>query len=81
MNRNNPTLRSAREDPFVINDATRHQYYSTMQAEVCDEDMLDAAYNRRQARALVARRDHRRLAMWLVSMSACALAGLIWSFA
>lgn len=80
---NTPThaLRSAHEDMFVINDATRHQYYSTMQAEVCDEDLLDLAYNRRQARAMIARRDHRRLAVWLVAMSVVGVAGLVWALA
>lgn len=79
MNTRTHALPSAREDMFVINDATRHQYYSTMQAEVCDEDMLDLAYNRRLARAMMARRDHRRLAVWLVAMSVVGMAGLVWS--
>lgn len=74
-------LRNAQDDLLVINDATRHQYYSTMQAEVCDEDLLDAAYNRRHARAIMARREHRRLTVWLISMSVCAALGLAWSLA
>ena len=79
MNTHIHTFRSAQQDPLVINDATRHQYYSTMQAEVCDEDMLDVAFNRRQARVLIERRDRQRLAVWLVVLTACALAGLAWA--
>ncbi|MFP8781282.1 hypothetical protein [Hydrogenophaga sp. RWCD_12] len=79
MNPNTHALRSAHEDSFVINEATRHHYYSTMQAEVYDEDMLDAALNRRQARAMVAKRDHRRVGVWLAVLSVCALAGLLWA--
>ncbi|MGM9424941.1 hypothetical protein [Hydrogenophaga sp. MI9] len=79
MNTNTHALRSAPEDNFVINEATRHQYYSTMQAEACDEDMLDAALNRRQARAMMAKRSHRRLHVWLVLLSLGALAGLVWA--
>lgn len=78
---NTPThaFRRAIPDPFVIDEATRHQYYSTMQAEVCDEDMLDVAFNRRQARVLLARRDRQRLVVWLVVLSVCAAAGLVWA--
>jgi hypothetical protein len=76
---NTNTLRSAHEDSFAINETTRHQYYSTMQAEVYDEDMLDAALNRRQARAMLAKRDHRRLTISLVLLAVGALAGLLWA--
>ena len=53
MNLNTYAFHSATDDQLVINEATRHQYYATMQAEVCDEDMLDVAFNRRRARMLV----------------------------
>lgn len=79
MNTHTHAFRSAPQDPFVIDDTTRHQYYSTMQAEVCDEDMLDVAFNRRQARVLIERRDRQRLAVWLVVLSVCAAAGLVWA--
>lgn len=82
MNLNSHALLIAHEDQLVINEATRHQYYSTMQAEACDEDMLDVAYNRRKARALMARRDQRRLTGWLVGLSVgILLMGLLWSLA
>jgi len=61
------------EDDFVINEATRHQYYSTMQAEVYGDDLLDAALNRRQARALLERDAQQRHVAWL----AWALASLL----
>ena len=76
---NTNTLLSPNQDSFAINEATRHQYYSTMQAEVYDEDMLDVALNRRQARAMMAKRSHRRIGVWLAVMSVCALAGLLWA--
>lgn len=76
---NTNSLRSPHEDSFAINEATRHQYYSTMQAEVYDEDMLDVALNRRHARAMMAKRSHRRAGVWLAVMSVCALAGLLWA--
>ena len=79
MNPNISAFHSITDDRLAINDATRHQYYATMQAEVCDEDMLDVAFNRRRARALLARRDQQRLAVWFVLLSACAVVGLIWS--
>lgn len=76
---NTNTLRSANVDSFAINEATRHQYYSTMQAEVYDEDMLDAALNRRQARAMMAKRGLRRLAVGTVLFAVGAFAGgLFW---
>lgn len=81
MNLNLSAFHSVTDERLVINDATRHQYYATMQAEVCDEDTLDAAFNRRRARALLARRDQRRLVVWFVLLSACAAAGLIWALA
>lgn len=76
---NTNTLRSPHEDSFAINEATRHQYYSTMQAEVYDEDMLDVALNRRQARAMLAKHNHRRVGKWLAVLTVCALAGLLWA--
>lgn len=79
MNFNTHALRRVSDDNLAINDATRHQYYSTMQAEVYDEDMLDAALNRRQARAMLAKRGHRRAGVWLAVLSVCALAGLLWA--
>jgi hypothetical protein len=81
VNLNLSALRNDADDRLVINEATRHQYYATMQAEACDEEMLDAVFNRRRARALLARRDHHRLARWFLLMSACAVAGLAWSLA
>lgn len=79
MNTHTHVFRSATTDPLVIDDATRHQYYSTMQAEVCDEDMLDVAFNRRQARVFVERRDRQRLTVWLAVLTGIALAGLAWA--
>lgn len=79
MNTHPHVFRSATPDPLVIDDATRHQYYSTMQAEVCDEDMLDVAFNRRQARVLIERRDRQRLTVWLAVLTGIALAGLAWA--
>ncbi len=76
MNRNHFAFQSVSDDRLAINDATRHQYYSTMQAETCDDDLLLAALNRRKARALMARRDHRRLGVGLAAV--CAVAALAW---
>ena len=70
---------SAANDSQMINETNWHQYYSTMQAEVYDEDMLDVALNRRQARAMLAKRNHRRVGMWLAALTVCALAGLLWA--
>jgi hypothetical protein len=78
MNLNSVAFHSAVDDRLVINDATRHQYYATMQAEVCDEDMLDVAFNRRRARAMQAR-DQRKLAGWFALLSGCAVVGLLWA--
>lgn len=78
MNRNHFAFQSVSDDRLAINDATRHQYYSTMQAETCDDDMVLAALNRRKARALMARRDHRRLGMALVVLAVGAVPALIW---
>lgn len=78
MNPNTFAFESVSDDRLAINDATRHQYYSTMQAETCDDDQLLAALNRRKARALMARRDHRRLAVGLGVLAVCAVAGLAW---
>lgn len=72
------TARAALEDRLAINDATRHQYYSTMQADVYGDDLLDAALNRRQARALLARRDQNRTLVGLAALTLVAAAGLIW---
>ncbi|MCB2018946.1 MAG: hypothetical protein KDF54_15785 [Hydrogenophaga sp.] len=79
MNLNRYAFRSAHDDPLVINDATRHQYYSTMQAEVYNEDLLLDALNKRQARAMLERQDLRRLKVVLAVAVACAAAGLIWA--
>ena len=49
-----------------------------MQAEVCNEDMLDMAFNRRRARAMQAR-DQRKLASLFALLSGCAVAGLLWA--
>lgn len=68
----------APDDQLVINETTRHQYYATMQAEACDEEMLDVAFNRRRARALQAR-DQRKLTAWLLLLSGCAVVGLLWA--
>ncbi len=76
MNFNTHAFRSASDDRLVINDETRHQYYSTMQAEVYDEDMLDAALNRRQARAFQAREQRRNTGWMLAAGAAVALAAL-----
>lgn len=78
MNRNHFAFQSVSDDRLAINDATRHQYYSTMQAETCDDDMLLAALNRRKARALIARRDHRRLGVGLGLAAVCSVAALAW---
>lgn len=78
MNLNRIAFPQAADDRLVINDATRHQYYATMQAEVCDEDMLDVAFNRRRARAMQAR-DQRKLAGWFALLSGCAVVGLLWA--
>lgn len=78
MNRNHFAFQSVSDDPLAINDATRHQYYSTMQADNCDDDLLLAALNRRKARALIARRDHRRLGMALVVLAVGVVPALIW---
>jgi hypothetical protein len=80
VNLNTYAFRSATDDQLVINEATRHQYYVTMQAEACDEDMLDVAFNRRRARAMQTR-DQRKLAVWFVTLSVCAVAGLVWALA
>ena len=78
MNLNAFAFHSAADDRLLINDATRHQYYATMQAEVCDEDMLDAAFNRRRAQVMRAR-DQRKLAGWFALLSGCAVVGLLWA--
>lgn len=69
------TLRSAHDDGFAINETTRHQYYCTMQAEACDEDVLDEAMNRRRARAMMEKHQHPHWGLWaLGACSAVALA-------
>jgi hypothetical protein len=79
VNLNSIAFHIAPDDRLVISEATRHQYYATMQAEVCDEDMLDVAYNRRRARAMLARDQRKQVAGWFVLLSGCAVAGLLWS--
>jgi hypothetical protein len=78
VNRNHFAFQSVSDDRLAINDATRHQYYSTMQADTCDDDLLLAALNRRKARALIARRDHRRLGVALGALAVGAVASLAW---
>jgi hypothetical protein len=78
VNRNHFAFQSVSDDRLAINDATRHQYYSTMQAETGDDDLLLAALNRRKARALIARRDHRRLGIGLVVLAVCVVPALVW---
>jgi hypothetical protein len=41
--------------------------------------MLDVAFNRRQARVLIERRDRQRLTVWLVALTVFAVAGLVWA--
>lgn len=79
-----PTLyafRSAADDGLVINEATRHQYYSTMQAELYNEDLLDEALNRRHARALLERDEQSRRGYLVAALALCLAAALaFWSF-
>lgn len=74
-------FRSVADDALVINEATRHQYYSTMQAEVCDEDLLDEALNRRHARAMLERDEQSRRGYLVAALALCLAAALaFWSF-
>ena len=79
-----PTLyafRSAADDGLVINEATRHQYSSTRQAEVYNEDLLDEALNRRHARALLERDEQSRRGYLVAALALCLAAALaFWSF-
>ena len=71
------TVRSASDDDFAINETTRHQYYCTMQAEACDEDVLDDAMNRRRARAMLEKQQQRHRGFWV--LGACgAVALALW---
>lgn len=70
-------FRSATDDGLVINDATRHQYYSTMQAEVYNEDLLDEALNRRHAKVLLKREQKGRLGFWLAAAAVGAMLALV----
>ena len=71
------TVRSAHDDGLAITDATRHQYYCTMQAEACDEDVLDEAMNRRRARAMLEKHHQSRRGFWV--LGACgAVALALW---
>jgi hypothetical protein len=65
-------LRSAADDGLVINRATRHQYFSTMQADLHDQDIIDEALNRRMARAMLARQEKSRLHIWLTVLALVA---------
>jgi hypothetical protein len=78
VNLNSVAFHIAPDDRLVINETTRHQYYATMQAEACDEEMLDVVFNRRRAQALQAR-EHRKLAAWFLLLSGCAVIGLLWA--
>ena len=69
---------SAANDSQMINETNWHQYYSTMQAECYDDELLDVALNRRRARAMLARQVHHRAGYWLLSLSLCTVAALIW---
>ena len=73
------TLRSANDDGLAITEATRHQYYCTMQAEACDEDVLDEAMNRRRARAMMEKHHQSHLGRWALGLCA-AVAVALWLF-
>lgn len=73
------TVRSAPDDDVAINDATRHQYFCTMQAEACDEDVLDEAMNRQRARAMLEKHHHSCRGAWVLGASgAAALVLTLW---
>jgi hypothetical protein len=73
------TFQSANDDGFAINETTRHQYYCTMQAEACDEDVLDEAMNRRRARAMLEKHQQPRWGLW--ALGACgAVALALWLY-
>ena len=81
MNPNTFAFESVSDDRLAINDATRHQYYSTMQAEVYNEDLLDEALNRRHARALMERDEQSRRGYLVAALALCLAAALaFWSF-
>ncbi len=81
MNHNAYALSFGSPDRLTIDDDNRHQYYSTMQAEVCDEDLLDIVYNRRRAQALMARHEHRRMVIGLTLAMLSLVGGLVWYLA
>ena len=63
-------------DPLAINSRTWHQYYSTVQSDVYPHMLLEQAMERRQVRAMQARR--RRPLRWMLP-GALLLAGVaIW---
>jgi len=71
--------RSSAIDSLAINQDTLHQYYCTVQSEVHPQTLVDEAMNRRQAHALVARRNRSRLSGWAVfAVLALSMGGLVW---
>lgn len=71
--------RSATDDSLAINSETFHQYLCTVQSEVHPQTLVDEAMSRRQANALVARRNRSRLSGWsVVTVLALAMGGLVW---
>jgi len=72
------TQRSTADDSLAINSETLHQYYCTVQSDVHPQTLVDEAMNRRQAHALVARRNRSRLSGWTVfALLALAMGGLV----
>lgn len=61
-------------DPLAINSRTWHQYYSTVQSDVYPHMLLEQALERRQVRAMRARR--RRPLRWMLPGALLLLAGL-----
>ena len=71
--------RSTAEDSLAINSETLHQYYCTVQSEVHPETLVDEAMNRRQANALMVRRNWSRRSGWaVVAALALAVGALVW---
>jgi hypothetical protein len=70
---------SVADDRLAINQATLHQYYSTVQAEAPQDDLLDEALNRRQLQALMQRHHQGQLksALGMLAMG-LLLAGVAW---
>lgn len=60
----------APDDALAINAETLHQYYSTVQYDIYPQQLLDEALDRRQARALEARRRPLTLRWWVVVLLA-----------